>query len=191
MLLKQYITTPLHQDHPSPQLDLNHADESRITRLHHLLNVMMRILSTVSLVLLTSSTTTTTWAFIEPHEMQQVIDYFQDTFLAHGGQDFLLRLDRGEAIHEQDDEFRALNDIFGLDCLLESIRPDIESSPKTGAVPATAHKSAVLCLKAGGPDCADESKQITFVDQMNATGSEFRYVSENTGRPTNQQGVFW
>lgn len=128
---------------------------------------------------------TTTWAFLEYDQIKQVVNFFQDSFLMHGGQDFMLRLDRGEAMHQ--DDFRALDDIFGISCLLESIRPDIESI-KGGAAPIPAYKTAVLCIEPG-PDCP-ESKQIVFVDKLNATGSEFRYLGESDGSK-NLQGVFW
>jgi hypothetical protein len=142
-----------------------------------------------AVVLLLLSKTTLCHAFLDYDQIQQVVDYFQETFLQHHGQEFLLRLDRGETIDEDDAQFQELNDIFGIRCLLETLRPDIEGgSLASGAVHPQAYKSKVLCIEPG-PDCPEE-KQIKFVDKLNATGSEFRYLGAADGAK-NFHGVFW
>jgi hypothetical protein len=136
-----------------------------------------------------ASVTHTTHAFADLGELNAIAEYFLDVFNAHGGRDFLDRLERGEATDRQD--FEELDAIFGIPCLLGSIRFN-RFGKEAAALKCYDKISVCLSEGQGFPECPeDNSELIEFTDELDAAGKEFRFANNEGSLPPNLQGVFW
>jgi hypothetical protein len=123
-----------------------------------------------------------TLAFVDTAELNEAIRHFLDIFEMYGGREFVRRIEQGEPIDKQD--FQELDDVFGIPCLLKTIRLNAH-------IRKPIYKPVFACLtdEPGFPDCSQD--QIEFVDKLDASGTEFRYLSGASGQSENVLGVFW
>jgi hypothetical protein len=123
-----------------------------------------------------------TQAFVATAELSEAIRHFLDTFEMYGGREFVRRIEQGEPIDEQD--FQELDDAFGIPCLLKTVRLNVYPRKPI-------YKPIFACLtdEPGFPDCSQD--QIKFVDKLDASDAEFRYLSDASGQSKNLLGVFW
>jgi hypothetical protein len=116
---------------------------------------------------------------------QGVIRWFLETLEQNGGRELINRIESGDAIEEG--EFEELDRIFGLPCLIGGLRPNFDAIESP---PNREYKPVRVCLKEDEnfPECSEDNT-IKFVDKLEASGTEFRYL--NSSGPAALQGVFW
>ena len=123
----------------------------------------------------------------EPDEVVSIRS-FLEIFDLHGGREFARRLLEEEPIEAQD--FKDLDDMFGIECLLTTIR--VNKYPITPAYTV----NQVCLSEEDEPDAkakypCSEDNLIQFTDKLDASGNEFRYLNGDSGQSQSILGTFW
>jgi hypothetical protein len=127
-------------------------------------------------------------SYHEDSSEEGVIRWFLETLEQNGGRELIDRIESGEPIEAG--EFQELDRIFGLDCLIGGFRPnfDMIDSPANRE-----YKPVRVCIEQDAvnfPECTPENT-IQFVDRLDASGAEFRYLNSSGPAGPALQGVFW
>lgn len=148
---------------------------------------MLRIFRSQNLILLGCtlllSQTLTAHAFVDMVQLDAAVKLFLEAFEMHGGREFVRRIEEGEPIEAQD--FKDLDDIFDIKCLLSVVRINKYPRPLT-------YEPNYVCLTDDNPKFPCLAKnQIQFTHKLHAKGSQFRYLNGDSGQSENIQGVYW